>query len=528
MKKTGIILFILLSQLTMQAQQYSYKFTDGWTALLALSEDISVGLSANENFEHRILLQNENLYPEGIEFYPSSSSMGSIQSPFGIHKTVSGILISGIYKNIDTGYTSSIFEFDDSLKFIRKIDYQDEDINFSISTLRNGNNYYQFGQQRNNINAEQFDGYFAKFDSSGNQILSKTYSCGGKTIAGGCAVDARQMLQGENNTFYLCAIGRGHFIPYTSIKDGLIIKVDSTGKELWRLNIKNDSTSCHNLLIAPLANGNYLATWQDYYYKPYKSPSNNQYPEPNDESTIWFSEFSPDGVLIKTWNLKKILDYKFEEGFSHWAFHNHLIQTKDSGILIVGNTRQNIFSYVEIGYSLKLDKHSNYQWYRQYRPSVKKPHDFGQEKLFINGVTELSDGSFALAGEYRSSPSDSFPTGTQKGIVLFVDEFGCFEPGCQLTDNINELRAKKNTFKVYPNPTNGIISIETRGETKKTSLRALELFDMQGRMLHSENYTVPPNNLSLNLKTFELTAQVYYLKLLRDDGLFEVHRVVLQ
>src|SRR5690606_12768118 len=127
---------------------------------------------------------------------------------------------------------------------------------------------------------------------------------------------------------------------YNAIKEGLIIKTDSMGNERWRLRIKNDSTTCYNLLVAPLANGNYLATYQDYYYKPYKSPNNNQWPETNKSMTIWFSEFDDSGNILRTWNLKEELKHRFPYE-PQPNLHNHLVVAKDSAIIITGNTGTN-------------------------------------------------------------------------------------------------------------------------------------------------------------------------------------------
>jgi hypothetical protein len=322
------------------------------------------------------------------------------------------------------------------------------------------------------------------------------------------------MIQ-AGNSFILAANIRPSEALYDQISDGLIIKVDSMGNELWRLDIYNDSTTCHNLLIAPLANGNFLATWQDYCYKPFKSPTNNQWPELNEGLTVWCAEFTSDGDIIKTWNLKKELQFKHFTP-SNGGAGNHLIVTKDSSIVVVGNVPDKFHE----GFTLKFDKNGKYQWYRKYHLKISPPHNSGEQKLFLNGVTELTNGGYALAGEYRSDANDSFPTGTQRGVVLFVDAYGCFEPGCQLTDAINEVQAKQAVFRVYPNPTSGILDI--RSEKLDIRLKKIEVFDMHGMLVYSQSST----SSSLTSNIAHLSSSLYYLKIYRTDGYTEVHKIM--
>ena len=92
---------------------------------------------------------------------------------------------------------------------------------------------------------------------------------------------------------------------YQNVRDGLVIKIDSMGRELWRLPIANDTFSVFNLQIAPLANGHYLATWHNPLYKPYMDPSRHRIPQGNTKLTTWVLEFDDEGNTIKKWNLGK-------------------------------------------------------------------------------------------------------------------------------------------------------------------------------------------------------------------------------
>mgnify|MGYP006125654993 CR=1 FL=1 len=502
------------------AQVYSYRFIQGWTALRAIDSSLIVGLSTDSQNGYSIVLSRVEFSSQFKEYRPQNSFSISLLSAFGIYNYNQSNVVTGHYINSDTDRIATVLEFDENLEIVNKIDYSGDEINYSVLSIPHNGGFYHLGQQKSKDPANRYKLFFSKYDDTGSQLFSKTYECGGISVGGGCTMETSNMIMEDSNSFILAAVGSAHYIPYTNIKNGLIIKVDSMGGEQWRLAIENDSTTCHNLLIAPLANGNFLATWQDYYYKPFKSPTNNRYPESNKNTTIWCAEFSTEGQIIRTWNLQEALRYKGTP--PEIAFHNHLIVSEDSNIIIVGNTRDYGTNGYDLGYALKLDKFGEYQWLRQYEINISKPDGNGQEKLFLNGVTELKNGSFALAGEYRSDPSDSFPNGTQRGVVLFVDEFGCLEPGCQLTDGVAELQTKQAVFRVYPNPSSG--QIEVRSERLDIRLKKIEVFDMQGMLVYSQSST----SSSLTSTISHLSSNLYYLKIYRDDGLFEVHKVILR
>ena len=499
------------------AQVYSYRFIQGWTALRAIDSSLIVGLSTDSQNGYSIVLSRVEFSSQFKEYRPQNSFSISLLSAFGIYNYNQSNVVTGHYINSDTDRIATVLEFDENLEIVNKIDYSGDEINYSVLSIPHNGGFYHLGQQKSKDPANRYKLFFSKYDDTGSQLFSKTYECGGISVGGGCTMETSNMIMEDSNSFILAAVGSAHYIPYTNIKNGLIIKVDSMGKEQWRLAIENDSTTCHNLLIAPLANGNLLAIWQDYYYKPFKGPKNNQWPTLNEGLTIWCSEFTSSGEIVRTWNLKKELQDKHYVP-SNGGASNHLVLTKDSSIVIVGNVPDEFHE----GFLLKFDKNGNYLWYRKYHIKVSPPYSFGEEDLFLNGVTQLSTGGYALAGEYRSDPSDSFPNGTQKGVVLFVDEFGCLEPGCQLTDGVAELQTKQAVFRVYPNPSSG--QIEVRSERLDIRLKKIEVFDMQGMLVYSQSST--SNSLTSTIS--HLSSNLYYLKIYRDDGLFEVHKVILR
>lgn len=265
-----------------------------------------------------------------------------------------------------------------------------------------------------------------------------------------------------------------------------------------------------------------MAVYQDRWFQPYMSPNNTRNVDANANSVTWFVEFSNDGQIIKKWNLRKQLADKLGVRRYLNSYSDMLVQ-KDGAIILVGSARGNgVYGY-DLGFVLKLDKNGKYKWYRQYDITIAKPYAEGKENIFTYGVTKLVNGGYALAGEYRSDPSARFPNGTQRGLVLFVDSFGCYEPGCESNDKIGMdiVQEKHQYFAVYPNPSTGTIHLEGYDNLKPVKI---EVFDMQGREI---SFT-KSDPFTFNLLHLHKSAGVYYLKIYRSDGFYETHKIIKQ
>lgn len=74
-----------------------------------------------------------------------------------------------------------------------------------------------------------------------------------------------------------------------------------------------------------------------------------------------------------------------------------------------------------------------------------------------------------------------------------------------------------DAFTISPNPSNGIFKISN---TQNQTPKEIEVFDMQGRKV---NFSLSENKLSI-----DSPAGIYYLRIRRDDGLREVHKVIVE
>jgi hypothetical protein len=508
--------------------------TDGWQATKAFDygDDtcVIVGLvsdpnpSTNHRF-HFTTINGKNEVLKVDTFKLPDSDYVSYHSPFGVYNHDDKIVVAGLISKTVGLYGGGGFTFSKKLVPKAVMSVAHGSTSSLYTQIYSANNQllhyggFQDGSRGNSVQTyltlERVEDTITR--TFNNETLLSNY--------GDCIMLPKQIIPTNDDSYLLVNTLKPVPFIYRNIYQGLIIKVDSLGTEQWRLPIWEDSTSVHDLVVAPLANGNFLAMYQNFYYQPYMEPPyTNRYPAPNLNMISHFVEFSNSGDIIRKYNLKEKLKnrYKYEAQYNAGS---HFMIGRDSSILICGttsNSKEAVYSDQQ-GFLLKLDKNGQYLWYRQYELSIATPYNGGKENIFSYGITALKNGGYALAGEYRSDPSASFPNGTQRGLVLFVDEYGCMEPGCQINDNISvdELKAANALFSVYPNPTSGRVQITS---ANKQIPEKVEVYDMQGRAV---DYTLN-NRLTSNQITLNSPSGIYYLKIYRTDGFYETYKIIKQ
>ncbi len=514
-----VYLFVFLSPGFALAQKYGYSFTNGWRSILLVKQDTgnvvsslnnedSIGSSyhffAQDRFSDDLKLTNTSLFRDKS----GKQAMNSQHSSFAVDTINSTLIIGGLYQDSTSDITfGALYEFSgENLKVSKyKFGYGA----FVMDLLKHDTQMYMLGVYNNtSAPSERLRAFVATQDSQVNWM----YGCEGYQSQGGCELEARQLLKIDDGFLMVGITFSGYEY---NLRDPLIIKINEKGEEQWRLDLGNDTTSGFNLVVAPLANGNYLATFSDIYWKPRREPPDrdNRRPVLNEKGTVKCVIFDSDGLITERYDLDQELRFKNLDGIDDLE-SNHLIQTEDSSIIIVGNTLDNGSNGDYMGFILKLDKNGAYQWYRRLELNINGGG--GEERLYINGVTEMDNGSFALAGEYRSEVSDSFPLGIQRGVIILADEFGCIEPGCELKDNVGDLTHKSFT-SVYPNPSTGKITVITQlGDPLE-----IMVYSVSGQLVQSENFRGSVN--------MELNKGFYILHIInQSSGLYEVKKVLVQ
>ncbi len=130
---------------------------------------------------------------------------------------------------------------------------------------------------------------------------------------------------------------------------------------------------------------------------------------------------------------------------------------------------------------------------------------------FLWDVIPLDNGGFMACGEYINTSSPV----VQDAWVIRVDSMGCIITNCAVS--LNDVRSEaleEQDLNVYPNPTNGLINLET-----SLALDRIEVFDMQGKLLQS---------LVGGTTQFELPEQrgLYFIRVYEQDGNFEIIKIL--
>ncbi len=141
------------------------------------------------------------------------------------------------------------------------------------------------------------------------------------------------------------------------------------------------------------------------------------------------------------------------------------------------------------------------------------------------------------AGNYHPYDSLGFsklyngqnPNGTWNLIVkdFGTTNFGKFYKWTLAFETVTEINNETlatNVFKAFPNPTNGNLTIDYKGEGGEFSV---SIVDYYGRTIYIEDTRNIPQNYSLNLNLSSFSKGVYFLKL-NVNGKIEMKKVTLQ
>lgn len=338
----------------------------------------------------------------------------------------------------------------------------------------------------------------------------KTFSCSGFQDEGGCQPTLRNVISQENGYLLIC---NAESVNWPDITNLLLINIDYLGNEIWRKTLSYESTSVVSAIGTNLFDDHTVITYSDFWFKPFKNPESPNYPlaSENLNANIFMALVDSNGSF-DTSNLKNEVRFvgNPEERFVQY----YSVNTKDSGVVIVGYVIERGSNGVILGAILKLDKFGKYKWLRHHQLNINGGSGREErEQLKFYGVTELNQGGFAVCGEYVSDPTDKYPNGTQKAVVMFLDEFGCFEPGCQLKDGIQSLNTENHLVTAYPNPSHGSVSLKPRDN--RNGNYQYKVFDALGIEIQAgefqEEFELKLENTGMlfikiiNLKTGEFT-----------------------
>lgn len=275
-----------------------------------------------------------------------------------------------------------------------------------------------------------------------------------------------------------------------------IMKMDTNGKFIWSAKLNyTDSLNMLGCQFVQKKNGNLLALWNNWEYRPYKHPEMSVLTaQRNDSCTLHFAEVDYEtGKVIGRKSYRKYL-------FNHVTLNSGFLKSETVQVFILTDAIKVADGVVWAGYRsfyqrklplridmpflFKTDFSGKPIWYRDY---FVFPDSETDEGMLLNSFLQTPDGGFVLAGENR----DFSRTDVQRSILVKVDSFGCLIPGCQKADNINEAWQKK--CELYPNPTTSNFVV-TLPHTNGTWI--YKISDNRGKVLQSGQLIQAQNPIS--------------------------------
>ena len=153
-------------------------------------------------------------------------------------------------------------------------------------------------------------------------------------------------------------------------------------------------------------------------------------------------------------------------------------------------------------------------------PNLNSTDSSTVERYYYNGGANGSEVTYykILNGGHTWSGSDPFPslgvTNQDINQSEIIGDF--FEKYCSVTTSLND-NMMNNSFNVYPNPSNG--SITVRGNS---DLKGLNIYDTFGRVIYIKEIDTQSTRLNISI------PGVYFIEVINRNGTKSIKRLVVQ
>lgn len=359
-----------------------------------------------------------------------------------------------------------------------------------------------------------------KFDTMLNLIWKKTLRPTGALYN----ISAYELVL-RNNSYQLYGGGQQNYLPWsdTNFKtQSLILSTDTGGVVQWQyVSPVKWMYDCEATVSSgiPTADGGYLYLTTGNVYDFY----------PTAPATAPMGKFK----LIKLDATRNRIWEKEIEKFNHsfGSRNERMMELGDSSIVIVHSYSTDSINDEGHYYRDYLFSRYSADGSLMYQRKLTPPQDAGDTSRIHFGwsildIYRMPDKSFLLGGVYRNGTYGSIGYNTEKGWLIKLDSNGCLgpdDPQCDKT-SITQLNHRTDSkLKVYPNPSNGKISI-LYNFTPQESIEAI-VYDMFGRSIHKELLIFSNKETSLNLC---IPNGSYILELKDEEGNVQRERIVIK
>ena len=188
-------------------------------------------------------------------------------------------------------------------------------------------------------------------------------------------------------------------------------------------------------------------------------------------------------------------------GLTLFGYFNSIIELPDGSFIGAGSNWQTDSIVVARfqGVVIKMDANGNKLWQKEYTLLTGNGSDH-----HIKDIRPTADGGFICAGVIYPSAPD---TGSQDMWLLKIDSNGCADTTCSLITGISNTQNSQlsSQLLIYPNPTNGIFSIELPKESKEGTF---SLININGKEVFKQSVNLSSNQIDVS----HLSKGIYFYR----------------
>ncbi len=335
------------------------------------------------------------------------------------------------------------------------------------------------------------DYWLLRLDMQGNILWNRTY--------GGNVIDMLHSITVLNDSMIIIA-GRSNS-PTSGEKsessygdyDIWLICVNLNGNIIWDRTLGGNQWDCPSAMVAK-QHSLYVLGRSDSNVSGLKSQNSRG------NEDFWIIKLDYSGNI--KWD-KTIGGSGWDVPYSMvYCEDNNLTISGASGSVISGEKLSPLYGVVDY-WIIALDTNGNIFWQESIGGTLP---DYGRN------LVKLSSGGFVVAGDSYSGIS-----GVKTTINHGMSDFWLIE--FEVGTGISEYYTGKHIVKVYPNPAEDFLIIETDFDA---NISELYILDIHGKEVKS----LIVNRPSIEVDIRDLTAGIYILKTRISDGYLEVNRFV--
>jgi hypothetical protein len=214
-----------------------------------------------------------------------------------------------------------------------------------------------------------------------------------------------------------------------------------------------------------------------------------------------------------------------------WFIPYRIIRNPDQTYLVTGMQYSTPIVYGR-GFLLKLDQNLDPLWVRIFEID-KRNYFYGVNYNFLFDIVSTDENIF-IGGSYVTAERhnmvspyypQNYPWDPFFRMDLFIplDEHGCYEPGCHLSDNVPEWEWE-SFISMYPNPASDRLHISIERPAIEHLHKTLFISDMQGRGILTQSFT--GNSLNVSLESF--SPGVYLVYIMTGQNVLRAGKVVVR